>query len=131
MIDTLLSIKEFNYRKYKIAILEEGNIQFQDKPDGYKIPEPYLKPDKFKKKSIRDDMYVFQTLEILSDVFDWENSIYHQGELSKRVNSPGHVREFVLKEPINGFPPLFRLQESPVTLFTVIASLQSQRICYK
>ncbi len=117
LIDTLLSVKNFNYRKYKIAILEEGAVKFQKNSDGYKSPEPYANPEEFKKKSLRDDMYIFQSLEILSDVFDWENSIYRQSELSKEVGSPGHVQEFILKEPKRGFPPIFRLKESPVTLF--------------
>lgn len=117
LIDTLLSVKNFNYRKYKIAILEDGATRFQKTPEGYKPPEPYVNPEKFQIKSLRDDMYIFQPLEILSDVFDWENSIYQQSELSKQVGSPGHVREFVLKEPTGGFPPVFRLQESPTTLF--------------
>jgi hypothetical protein len=117
LIDVLLSVKKFNYRKYKIAILEEGATRFQNNPDGYKMPDPYSNPEEFKKKSLRDDMYIFQPLEILSDVFDWEKSIYQQSEVSKRANSPGHVREFVLKEPAGGFPPVFRLKESPTTLF--------------
>jgi hypothetical protein len=116
-IQALLSVKSFEYRKYPISILEEGAIRFQNNPEGYKMPEPYSNPEEFKKKSLRDDMYIFQTLEILSDVFDWEKSIYQQSEISKRANSPGHVREFVLKEPKGGFPPIFRLKESPITVF--------------
>ncbi len=117
LIDVLLSVKNFNYRKYKIAILEEGAIRFQKNPDGYKSPKPYSNPEEFKKKSLRDDMYIFQPLEILSDVFDWENSVYKQYDYDKEINVPSSVREFVLKEPTGGFPPVFRLKEDPVTLF--------------
>ena len=125
LIDTLLVVKNFKYRKYKIAILEEGAIKFQKNPDGYKFPEPYANPEEFKKKSLRDEMYIFQPLEILADVFDWENSAYQQGEISKRANSPGHIREFVLKEPSGGFPPVFRLQKSPTTVFILIEAREA------
>jgi hypothetical protein len=117
LIDTLLSVKKFKYRKYKIAILEEGATRFRKNPEGYKSPEPYTNPEEFKKKSLRDDMYIFQPLEILADVFDWENSIYQQYDYDKELNVPSSIREFVLKEPTDGFPPVFRLKEDPVTLF--------------
>lgn len=117
LIDTLLSVKKFSYRKYKIAILEEGATRFQKNPEGYKSPKPYSNPEEFKKKSLRDDMYIFQPLEILSDIFDWENSVYKQYDYDKEINVPSSIREFVLKEPKDGFPPVFRLKEYPVTLF--------------
>ena len=117
LIDVLLSVKKFNYRKYKIVILEDGATRFQKNPEGYKSPEPYANPEEFKKKSLRDDMYIFQPLEILSNVFDWENSVYKQYDYDKEINVPSSIREFVLKEPKGGFPPVFRLKESPVTLF--------------
>jgi hypothetical protein len=116
MIDTLLSVRDFKHHMYPIAVLEEGAIKFQRNPNGYKAPKPYEDPQSFKKKSLREDLLIFQTLEFL-DVFDWEKSDYRQSELSKEVGSPGRVNEYVFKEPSGGFPPLFRLVNDPITLF--------------
>jgi hypothetical protein len=97
MIDVLLSVHDFKYRKYPIAILEE-----RDDID------PYEDVDKFREMSVRDDLFIFQVLEAL-DIFDWERSDYRQGELDKELGTPSHVRKFVLKTPETGFPPLFHL----------------------
>ncbi len=116
MIDVLLAVRDFRHRQYPIAVLEEGAIKFQRNPDGYRTPKPYDDPESFKKKSLRDDLFIFQTLEFL-DVFDWEKSDYRQSALSKEVGSAGRVNEYVFKEPSGGFPPLFRLVNDPVSLF--------------
>lgn len=116
MIDALLSVRGFAYNSYPIVVLEEGAIKFQSNPDGYKAPKPYEDPEFFKTKSMRDDLFIFQTLEFL-DVFDWEKSDYKQSELSKEVGSPGSVNEYIFKEPSEGFPPLFRLPYHPVRQF--------------
>lgn len=116
MIDALLSVQEFRYHLYSIAVLEEGAVKFQSNPDGYESPKPYEDLERSKTKSIRDDLFIFQTLEFL-DVFDWEKSDYKQSDLSKEVGSPGSVNEYVFKEPLDGFPPLFRLVNDPIPLF--------------
>jgi hypothetical protein len=116
MIETLASVKEFSFQKYPIAILGDVAVKFQDNPDGYKMLDPYSDPEKYKKQSIRDDMYIFQTTEVL-DVFDWEKSIYKQYDFDKEANIPSSIREFVLKEPAGGFPPLFRLPFKSSNLF--------------
>jgi hypothetical protein len=95
MIDALLSVRDFSYRKYPIAILEDrGNT------------DPYEDVEKFRKLSLRDDFYIFQVLESL-DVFDWDASDYTKYDAEDV--SPGYVRKFILKCPPLGFPPLFRL----------------------
>ena len=116
MIEILLSVKDFKHRKYPIKILRDIAIKFLKNPDGYKIPNPYEELDFFEKKSIRNDMFILQTIELL-DVFDWEKSIYKQSELSKEVGTAGHVSEYVLKEPKGGLPPLFHISASPTLLF--------------
>jgi hypothetical protein len=117
MINALQSVKNFKYQTYPIAVLEE-------KDQGGNYNHPYEHPEEFKKTSIRDDLFLFQTLEFL-DVFDWEKSDYRQGELSKEVGSPGNVNEYVLKEPVGGFPPLFRLPYAPVTLFISVEAREA------
>jgi hypothetical protein len=97
MIDVLLSVRDFRYRKYPIAVLKDRGDE-----------DPYQDIEKFKKLSLRDDLFIFQTLEFL-DVFDWEKSEYTQTDLSRELGEPGYVRKFILKTPHNGFPPLFRL----------------------
>jgi hypothetical protein len=106
-IDVLLSVKDFQYRKYPTAILAE-NL-----PDS---KTPYDNPDFYKTKSLREDLFIFQTFEFL-DVFDWEKSKYRQTDLNKEVGSPGRVSEYVFQEPPGGFPPLFRLPYQPAHLF--------------
>jgi hypothetical protein len=97
MIDTLLSIRDFRHRIYPIAVLKErGNL------------EPYKDVQKFNKSSLRDDLFIFQTLEFL-DIFDWDNSEYTQEDYDEEMNIPTYIDRFVLKTPDDGFPPLFRL----------------------
>jgi hypothetical protein len=128
IIDILSSVRDFSYRIYPIAILEEGAVKFQKKPDGYKAPEPYSDPDSFAKKSIRNDLFIFQPLEVLENVFDWENSNYKQGSFDIERGSPGYIREFVFKEPSGGFPPIFRIKESSTTFFISAEAREALRI---
>jgi hypothetical protein len=105
MIDVLLSVREFAYKKYPIVVLEErGNV------------DPYKNVEEFKRLSLRDDLFIFQTLEFL-DIFDWEKSEYEQDEYDKEDNIPGYIRQFALKTPDGGFPPLFRLPFKSSNLF--------------
>lgn len=96
MIDVLLSVHEFEYRKYPIAIIEDRNHN------------PYEDVEKHRNLSLRNDLFIFQPL-IYLDVFDWEKSDYDQDDYDKDLNVPTYIREFVLKKPNDGFPPLFRL----------------------
>jgi hypothetical protein len=99
MIETLLSVSDFKYRKYPIAVLEErGRV------------DPYTDVKKFKSLSLRDDLFMFQTLEFC-DIFDWEKSEY--SKYDEEDSSPGYVRKYVLKELGREYPPLFRLLYPP------------------
>ncbi len=104
MIDVLLSVRDFKYKKYPIAVVESRNHN------------PYEEVEKYKNLSLRDDLFIFQTLESL-DVFDWENSEYTQEEYDKEMNIPTFIDRFVLKTPENGFPPLFRIPFEITNLF--------------
>jgi hypothetical protein len=96
MIDVLLSVRQFKYRKYPIVILENRDCN------------PYEDIKKFKALSLRNDLFIFQALEFI-DVFDWKKSDYRQGDLDKELGTPGRIRQFILNTPDGGFPPLFRL----------------------
>jgi hypothetical protein len=78
--------------------------------------DPYKDIEKSKKLSLRNDLFIFQTLEFI-DVFDWEKSEYIQEDFDKDMNIPTHVNKFALKEPDKGFPPLFRLPFKQSSLF--------------
>jgi hypothetical protein len=98
-------VREFAHKKYPIAVLkEQGDFN------------PYEDIEKFKGLSVRNDLFIFQTLEHL-DIFDWEKSNYEQDEYEKEQNIPGYIRGFVLKTPEGGFPPLFRLPYKSSKLF--------------
>jgi hypothetical protein len=104
MIDVLLSVRKFNYKKYPIAVLDDRDLN------------PYEDIHKYKELSLRNDLFIFQTLEFL-DLFDWEKSKYTQEDFDKDMNIPTYIREFVLKTPKSGFPPLFRLPFKSTNLF--------------
>jgi hypothetical protein len=117
MIDTLASVQSFSFRKYPIAIIGDVAVKFQDNPDGYKMPDPYSDPENFKKQSIRNDMSILQTTKLL-DILDMERSVFYPAnEFDKARGRPGRIREYVLKEPTGGFPPIFRITTNPIPLF--------------
>jgi hypothetical protein len=120
MINVLLSVREFKHQMYPIAVLEKDAM----KDDDGKLIQPYKDPKKFVAKTMRSDLFLFQTLEFI-DAFDWEKSDYRQSELNKEVGSPGSVNEYVLKEPSEGFPPLFRLVNDPITLFVSVEAREA------
>jgi hypothetical protein len=55
-----------------------------------------------------------QLLEHL-DIFDWENSVY-EPDLT-RTDLVDSIDKLVLKQPQDGFPPIFRLSVYPYVLF--------------
>jgi hypothetical protein len=66
-----------------------------------------------------EDEYVILHLTELSDFFDLDKSIYTREPLER---DPSHtiicdIEKLVLKEPVNGFPPMFRVKWTSVDLF--------------
>ena len=61
--------------------------------------------------------YEFIGLQLLEhlDAFDWERSVYEPHP--RMANRASYIKKLVLKEPKEGFPPLFRLSAHPSALF--------------
>lgn len=97
MLDVLLSVRDFPHQVIPLVMHEIPVLSEDVEMEG----GPYIRTGK-----VNHDYVAVQLLEML-DVFDWENSVY---ELHPRVpkrlgTSP---KKMVLKEPIGGFPPIFR-----------------------
>jgi hypothetical protein len=91
MLDVLLTVGNFPHQilRVEIASFEDANIIYRQ-------------------------FVAVQLLEHL-DVFDWVNSVY---EMSTLI--PGFIEsidKLVLKEPIGGFPPIFRIGADETLLY--------------
>jgi hypothetical protein len=99
MLDTLLLIGDFRYRAYPILMVDCEQI--------------------YNKALSRNansglEFHNFAAVHILEDldIFDWENSVYERS--IKKPNSLRSFDKIVLKEPTQGFPPLFRIATVPL-----------------
>lgn len=100
MLHTLVNVRAFAHRTYPTRMEAAECIDIDE------IPE-----------SPSHAFYVVQTLEYL-DAFDFDKSEYVlDPELEGYVDSATKV---VLKEPANGFPPLFRLKAQNSPLFVSV-----------
>jgi hypothetical protein len=98
MLDILLSIGSFPHRVIPLVMVDCEVIGSGGK------------------RSEKEDhrFVAVQLLEHL-DVFDWENSVYeHDPTIKDLVDS---IDKLVLKQPKDGFPPIFRLSVYPYVLF--------------
>jgi hypothetical protein len=99
MLDTLLSVGDFRHRSYPLLMVDCEQIYDE-------------RLDKDTNSGIEyDNFFAVHVLEDL-DVFDWENSIYERS--SKNPNAVKETEKIILKEPITGFPPLFRVITVPL-----------------
>jgi hypothetical protein len=87
MLNVLLSVREFSYQAIPVVMKD------------------IFVPPKFEENH---DFVVVQLLEN-QDIFDWEKSIYERDpDRPNRIKSIS-LEKLVLREPSQGFPPLFRL----------------------
>jgi hypothetical protein len=63
---------------------------------------------------VYDNFVAVQLLEHL-DVFDWDNSVYEMNSVLPEYI--GNVDRLVLKEPSEGLPPIFRIQDYETLLY--------------
>ena len=98
MLDILLSIGSFPHRVIPLVMVDCEVIG-----SGGKRSE---------KENHR--FIAVQLLEHL-DVFDWENSVYEPDPTIKDLVDS--IDKLVLKQPKDGFPPIFRLSVYPYVLF--------------
>jgi hypothetical protein len=92
MLEALLSVREFPHQVIPIVMLDAFTpIEFEENHD-----------------------YVAVQLLEHQDVFDWEKSIYEpHSEKPNRFKS-GSLEKLVLREPLAGLPPLFRIATTPL-----------------
>jgi hypothetical protein len=102
------------------AILSAGDVSHQTIPLIFKSEEEVERADVFGDiiPTLNHDYVLFQTLELL-DVFDKERSIYtpEPCDLWPGVVYIRNVLEAVLKEPENGFPPIFRVKGASIPIY--------------
>jgi hypothetical protein len=96
MLEVLQSVKPFGCRTYPIEI-----IDWKMTP-----PRDFVVPNNFD--------YVLVQLTKYTNVFDWDKSIYTIDEEFPKFPD---VKEFAFHTPKDGFPPVFRIEESSVNLF--------------
>jgi hypothetical protein len=108
MYYVLTSLGPFPHRVIPIALID--STRFPDQPERYFLADgqPNSEVTDF------NSLVAVQILEH-NDYFDFEHSDYKpSSRLPGRVKS---VNRYVLNEPTEGFPPLFRLAADPVILF--------------
>jgi hypothetical protein len=108
MYYTLLTVGDFPHRVIPIATMDGSKFTFE--PERRFLANGQPNPD----ITHFDDFVAVQLLEE-SNYFDFEHSIYKPSpKFPEWVHS---VERFVLNEPPEGFPPLFRLSAYSVALF--------------
>jgi hypothetical protein len=107
MLEVLQSVKPFGCRTYPIEIIDWKMTP----PRDFTVPNNYD--------------YVLVQLTEYTDVFDYEKSVYTKRKYTNpRFDKNGeeewfvsNVEEFAFHTPKDGFPPIFRVEESSATLF--------------
>jgi hypothetical protein len=91
MLDVLLAVKDFAHRVIPVLIasFEELNREYHQ----------------------------FVAVQLLehSDVFDWVNSVYELDE--DFPGEIGEIEKLVLREPVEGLPPIFRIKGDETLLY--------------
>jgi hypothetical protein len=104
MLNTLLSVGDFQYKAIPIVMVDCEVVMVDDEAIG--------RSNRSEKEDHR--FIAVQLLEHL-DIFDWENSVYEPDPtITDLVDS---IDKLVLKQPQDGFPPIFRLSVYPYVLF--------------
>jgi hypothetical protein len=103
MLDVLCSVGNFSYQAIP-AVMIDTEVKYNEE----------IK--KHAKSGARNSNFSLVRIPEYINVFDWENSIY---ELNPKL--PGRIKtltgkRIVLKEPKEGFPPLFRVSAMPYAL---------------
>lgn len=111
MLDVLLSLNDFPHRAIPVRFVDET------------VPVPKRRDSKgLLRSDIVDDRFVAVQLTEHLDVFDWERSEYEADTLFPE--EVGIIRKLVLKEPMQDFPPLFRISAKSSYLFVSAAAKQ-------
>jgi hypothetical protein len=107
MYNTLTAVGHFPHQIIPIAVMDSTQYPFE--------PEQRLANGQPKPEITNfDDFVVVQLLEH-SEFFDFEHSSYARN--SRHPDWIDAIEIYVLNEPPEGFPPLFRLSPNPAELF--------------
>jgi hypothetical protein len=105
MLDVLLSVGEFPHQVIPVSFVNVYSPKYSEEEWLAKIP-------------LRNNDYIILQLLELSDVFDMEKSKYNT---ERGLANPDEiiicdVQNMVLKEPMDGFPPIFRVKGNDLCL---------------
>jgi hypothetical protein len=102
MLETLLSVGSFPHRAYPIVMIDQ-EMDVDSKKNG------------LRSALTENCNYVAVQLTEYIDVFDFNNSIYERSIINPDVIK--NIRRVCLRKPEAGFPPLFKIEPSPLLLF--------------
>jgi hypothetical protein len=110
MYDVICSVGTFSHRVIPIAMVDDTTRYARDL-----MSQPFTQ-DVVLNSEVTNfgDFLAVQLLE-QKDYFDFERSEYRRN--SRRSEWIDSVEVYALNEPLEGFPPLFRLSTDPVELF--------------
>lgn len=118
MYYTLLNVGNFPHQVIPIAIVNETEFVFEPEKLILSNGQPNPEVTHF------DDFVAVQLLEH-SNFFDFDRSSYSRNE--RHSDWIDDVDTYALNEPLEGFPPLFRLTADPVILFVSAKAREALR----
>jgi hypothetical protein len=103
MLSVLTSVGSFSYQEIP-AVMIDTTAVYSEEERGYV------------RTGIKNNNFSLVRIPEYLDIFDWENSVYKLDP-----DLPGRIKtltgkKIVLKEPKEGFPPLFRVSAMPYAL---------------
>jgi hypothetical protein len=103
MLDALLSVGDFHYIAYPLVIIDCKQVYNEELG---------------KKTNSGIEFHNFFAMHLLEDldIFDYENSVYERSENNPNVIK-SNIKKVVLREPKEGFPPLFRVVNLETRLY--------------
>ena len=104
MIDILLSVKKINIKYFQTIMIDDTFL------DDYLDENGKLNQN----IPLNTSFFAIQFLQV-EDVFDYSTSIFKP--MRSNPELLGIIKKMVLKEPENGFPPLFKIKESLPNIF--------------
>ncbi len=103
-----------------LSILEEGDDRVFNKVDAVIVDDTYLESLFDEKGQLIENVpknndYKFFQILSYTDVFDRDQSLFKS--MRSNPEKIGIINKLVLREPQNGFPAIFRIEEKPSMLF--------------
>lgn len=105
MLNIVQKIGDFNFELVPIIMIDDTYLGERFDNDNNLISTV----------PINDDYIAVRLTDGLYDYLDMDNSVYRPSRVNPNI--PSRVRKVVLKEPQNGFPPIFRVKYTPSSLF--------------